>query len=206
MLGDWNAGHQNLPAAAGRIRRINSVHVSGHGRKCHRGCRKSPGRRSLRAGAGLRAPARQRSRSTIPPTPATADDIAADFASVSAQPRAFAAPHYMQFTKLDLPGDAITSLLTSRVEAFTAQLVETFPNFNDYPAEACAAIFDMAFNLGLQKLLSAFPTFTKAVRNADWATAAAQCHRLPPISDDRNNWTQAQFLQAASDAAASPGS
>lgn len=138
---------------------------------------------------------------SIPPTAATPDDIAADFASVTAQPKAFAAPHYKQFTKLDLPADTITSLLASRVQAFTKQLLVVFPNFDSYPAEACAAIFDMAFNLGIGKMTSAFPSFMKAARNADWTTAAAQCHRLPPISDDRNNWTKALFLQAASDAA-----
>ncbi|HEX4322142.1 MAG TPA: hypothetical protein VHZ52_14615 [Acidobacteriaceae bacterium] len=136
---------------------------------------------------------------SLPPAAATPDDIATDFASVTAQPKAFAAPHYKQFTKLDLPADAITSLLASRVQIFTRQLLIVFPNFNSYPAEACAAIFDMAFNLGIGKMMSAFPTFTRAVRSADWATAAAQCHRLPPISDDRNNWTKAQFQQAASD-------
>jgi GH24 family phage-related lysozyme (muramidase) len=134
---------------------------------------------------------------------ATPDDIAADFASISAQSKAFAAAHYKQFTKLDLPSDAIDALVKARIDEFTTQLLETFPDFNNYPDSACSAIFDMAFNLGIGKMTSAFPTFTRAVRNADWATAAAQCHRLPPISDERNNWTKAQFQQAASDAAGS---
>jgi len=142
-------------------------------------------------------PASPGSDPASPALPATADQIAADFASVAQQPQGLLASRYRQFTTLDLPGDAITALLASRVQGFTTQLITTFPDFNTYPAEACAAIFDMAFNLGLKKLLSTFPTFVRAVRAADWATAAAQCHRLPPISDARNNWTQAQFLSAA---------
>ena len=131
------------------------------------------------------------------PIAATPDQIAADFAKLTQQPKAMAASYYKEFTALDLPDDAIMALLTSRVQAFTIQLIATFPNFNDYPSEACAAIFDMAFNLGLRKVTTGFPTFTRAVQAADWTTAAAQCHRLPPISAARNNWTQAQLLQAA---------
>jgi GH24 family phage-related lysozyme (muramidase) len=136
------------------------------------------------------------------PIAATPDQIAADFASVTQQSKAKIASYYKQFTALDLPNDAIMTLLTSRVQSFTTQLIATFPNFNDYPSEACAAIFDMAFNLGLRKVTNNFPTFTRAVQAADWTTAAAQCHRLPPISDTRNNWTQAQFLQAANGSSA----
>jgi len=140
------------------------------------------------------------------PLAATPDQIAADFAAVAQQPEALAASHYMRFTTLNLPNDAILALLTSRVQDFTTQLIATFPNFNGYPPEACAAIFDMAFNLGLKKVANNFPAFTRAVQAADWTTAAAQCHRLPPISDDRNNWTQSQFLQAANGAPVDPQS
>lgn len=139
---------------------------------------------------------------SIPPVAATAGQIATDFNNVSAQPKGFLYTHYQQFAQLSLTDDVITSLLNAQVQAITAQLVAAFPNYNSYPAEACAAIFDMTFNLGIGKLLAAFPSCVKAIRNADWTTAAAQCHRLPPISDDRNNWTQQQFLQAANDAAA----
>jgi GH24 family phage-related lysozyme (muramidase) len=141
---------------------------------------------------------------SMPPIPATADQIAADFASVTQQTQGLLASRYRQFTTLDLPGDAIAALLASRVQGFTAQLIATFPSFNDYPSQACAAIFDMAFNLGLKKLMNTFPTFVRAVRAADWITAAAQCHRLPPISDTRNNWTQFQFLSAANGTPADP--
>jgi GH24 family phage-related lysozyme (muramidase) len=143
---------------------------------------------------------------SAPPVSATPDQIAADFAGVTQQPKALAASHYKQFTTLELPSDAILALLASRVQDFTTQLIAKFPDFNTYPAEACAAIFDMSFNLGLDGVLHGFPTFSQAVRTADWTTAAAQCHRKPPISNDRNNWTQSQFLQAANGTPVEPQS
>src|ERR1017187_236323 len=88
------------------------------------------------------------------PGPATADEIKADFDNVNKQPAGKLASYYRQFTQLDLPDSVIDSLLRSRVREFTTTLCATFPDFNSYPAEACAAIFDMAFNLGLGKLTS----------------------------------------------------
>lgn len=79
---------------------------------------------------------------------------------------------------------------------FTVSLTASFPDFNAYPAEACAALFDMAYNLGIGGLTSKFPTFCKAVKDKDWATAAQQCER-GGIGDARNAWTKAQFEKAA---------
>ena len=45
----------------------------------------------------------------------------------------------------------------------------------------------MAFNLGLAGLKK-FPTMLHAVDSGDWATAAAQCHRMG-IGDARNQYT-----------------
>ena len=135
------------------------------------------------------------------PGPATADEIKADFDNVNKQAAGRVASYYKQFTKLDLPDTVINALLTTRVQQFTTTLIATFPDYNTYSAEACAGIFDMAFNLGVGKLTSAFPTFCKAVKDKDWAVASAQCNRLPPVSDSRNSWTKAQFDKAAADAA-----
>jgi len=135
------------------------------------------------------------------PGPATADEIKADYDNVKKQSAGKLATYYKQFTKLDLPDSVIDSLLNAEVFQFTVSLTASFPDFNSYPAEACAALFDMAYNLGLGKLTSEFPTFCKAVKDKDWATAAKQCKR-GGISDDRNDWTKAQFEKVA--AAAQP--
>ena len=130
--------------------------------------------------------------------PATMDEVAADFDNVDSQIPGRIASYYKQFTKLDLPNTVIDSLLNSRVQEFTTSLCAVFPAFNSYPAEACAAIFDMAFNLGLGKLTSQFPIFCKAVKEMDWTTAALQCRRIG-INDARNDWTKLQFETAATD-------
>ncbi len=131
--------------------------------------------------------------------PATAAEIKTDFDNVNKQPAGRFASYYKQFTKLNLPEYVINELLNSRVQNFIVTLSATFPDFNSYPEEACAAIFDMAYNLGLGKLTSQFPSFCAAVKAKDWATAAAQCNRLG-IPDSRNAWTKSQLEKAAADA------
>jgi len=135
------------------------------------------------------------------PGPATPDEIKADFDNVSRQTAGKLAAYYKQFTKLDLPQSVIDSTVNAEITQFTLSLTARFPGFPLYPAEACAALFDMAYNLGLGKLTSLFPTFCKAVQGKDWAAAAKECER-GGIPDDRNDWTRAQFEKAA--AAARP--
>jgi len=127
---------------------------------------------------------------------ATPDQIATDFHNVAAQPKGQDFRYYEKFTALTLPEAAIQALLLRRVQEFHAQLTEAFPDYDAYPAEACAAIFDMAFNVGFEGLLVKFPRCTQAVREGDWAAAAAQCNR-EGIRPYRNAWTVAQFQQAA---------
>jgi hypothetical protein len=128
---------------------------------------------------------------------AAADDIQQDFDNVKEQLPGRLVSFYKDFTRLDLPDSVIDSLLNSRVVEFTTGIRAAFPDYDSYPDEACAAIFDMAFNLGLGKLTSEFPHFCRAVKATDWATAAMQCKRNG-IGASRNDWTQAQFQAAAS--------
>jgi GH24 family phage-related lysozyme (muramidase) len=136
--------------------------------------------------------------------PATPDEIKADFDSVNSQPSGKLASYYKQFTKLDLPDSVISTLLNADVQSFLSSVIASFPDFNAYPAEACAAIFDMAYNLGAGKLVSDFPTFCKAVKAKDWATAAKECQR-GGIGDSRNAWTKAQLETADADSKAAQG-
>ena len=128
--------------------------------------------------------------------PATAAEILADFNNVARQPQGQTAGFYRQFTKLDLPDAAIDSLLDTRVTEFCVGLTAAFPGFPQYPDEVSAALFDMAFNLGLTKLTGEFPKFCAAVKRRDWVTASAQCRRNG-IQESRNTWTKAQFDKAA---------
>ena len=59
----------------------------------------------------------------------------------------------------------------------------------------------MAYNLGVEKLTSEFPNFSKALKARDLAAAASHCQRRG-IGDACNNWTKAQVENAAADAKA----
>jgi lysozyme len=89
----------------------------------------------------------------------------------------------------------IDALLAADIASFEGQLAAELPNWNSYPEPAQEALFDMAFNLGLNGLKK-FPSMLAAVDAGEWETAAAECHRRG-INEDRNQQTAALFRQAA---------
>ena len=105
------------------------------------------------------------------------NQIASDFSALIGKPDGQPSGYYRGFTSVRLTNEAIQSLLSSRVTGFLNDLTAAFPDYDSYPAPACAAIFDMAFNLGLEGLTGKFPHFCAAVKAQDWTTAAAQCQR-----------------------------
>jgi GH24 family phage-related lysozyme (muramidase) len=127
---------------------------------------------------------------------ATADEIAADFNTVSAQAAGRLAATYKKYTSLDLPDEAIGDLLKIVVEGFENDLEQSYAGYDNYPLSAKRALLDMIYNLGLDGLLK-FKKMKASVEAGDWTTAAAQCHRNGP-SEARNNWTRDLFLDAAS--------
>ena len=131
-----------------------------------------------------------------PTTPATAEQIADDFNALSGKPKGQLPGYYRSLTAVRLPDSAIQDLLSQRVTDFLTGLTTAFPDYDSYPAPACAALFDMSFNLGLKGLTGGFPHFCAAAKAKDWVTAAAQCQR-GGIGAARNNWTNAQLLQAS---------
>lgn len=111
----------------------------------------------------------------------------------------YAAGWYEDKTNLFLKADDINALYQKKTKEFIKQLCQVFPDFENYPDEACLALLDMIYNLGLVGLLKKFPEMVKAIRNSDtpdWVKAAEQCHRAPPISEERNKETQELFEQA----------
>jgi lysozyme len=127
--------------------------------------------------------------------PAAGDEIQADYASVAAAQKGLVAKAYAPLTQSRMADADIDALISSDVTSFEAKLAARLPNWNAYPAPAQAALFDMGFNLGPEGLMK-FHQLLAAVDAGDWATAAAQCHRMG-IGDDRNQQTAALFLQAA---------
>ena len=127
--------------------------------------------------------------------PATSDEILADYASVNAAEKGHAAPSYEHLTQCRMANSDIDALLAADIASFEAQLAAELPNWNTYPEPAQEALFDMAFNLGLNGLKK-FPSMLAAVDAGQWEAAASECHRKG-INEDRNQQTASLFRQAA---------
>ncbi len=121
-------------------------------------------------------------------------EVRADYARIAATQKGLAAPAYAPLTTCRMSDAAIDALVAGDVTAFTAKLAARLPNWSRYPDCVQAALFDMAFNLGIDGLLK-FHKMLAACDAADWKTAAAESHR-EGIGDDRNNQTAAIILQA----------
>lgn len=128
---------------------------------------------------------------------ATDNEIITDFESVSDQEKEKLATSYKQFTKLDLPDNAIDELLDKRIANFESGLQRDFPDYDEYPEEVKLGLMDMAFNLGNSGLVNKFPTFTRAAREHDWEGCANECHRKD-IADSRNQEVADLFSSATS--------
>ena len=126
---------------------------------------------------------------------ATPAEIAADYASVAAAHKGLVAGAYASLTQCRMADADIDALVSADVTRFETSLAAVLPNWNRYPGPAQAALFDMAFNLGIAGL-KRFPHMLAAVDAGQWSVAAAQCHRQG-ISETRNQQTAALFLQAA---------
>lgn len=127
---------------------------------------------------------------------ATAEQIAADYASVSLQPKGMLAARYQAFTALDMTPAAIDDLLSADVAVVEAGVRSRFAGYDGYPEPAQDALLDMAFNLGVAGLADHYPHLKAAAEAGDWTTCAAQCHRNG-IGDERNAATKALFESAA---------
>ena len=142
---------------------------------------------------------------------ALAKEIETDFNEVKKQVSNKIASSYKKHTKLDLPDEAIYSLLKTVVDGFDKNLENYYKGFKTYPSSAKRALLDMIYNLGFgsaaieagkstkehkAKGLHLFTTLKEAVEVGDWEMASKNCHRVGP-AEARNNWTRDLFLEAA---------
>jgi GH24 family phage-related lysozyme (muramidase) len=128
-------------------------------------------------------------------SPATDDQIAADYAAVDAAPIGHVASAYAHLTQCRMADSDIDALIQADLTRFESQLAAALPNWNTYPEPVQEALFDMGFNLGIGGLLH-FPSMLAAVNAGQWNVAASECHRRG-ISEARNQQTAALFMQAA---------
>jgi len=129
-------------------------------------------------------------------SPATPQEIAAEFARVDAMTMGRASSFYKTSTSLELTQQTIDAKLSSVLEGFEADLKSEFPHYDTLPDSVKMALLDMIYNLGPAGLFKGFPHLVAAVQTGAWAQAAEHCMRRGP-SAARNAWTQQQFLGAA---------
>src|ERR1035441_7242603 len=117
-----------------------------------------------------------------------------DYGIVASQPPGYLADWYQQFTTCRLNDFFLHELLERDIDRQVKILRGQFPRFKEYPEKAQEALSEMAFNLG-GNFPKKWPRFSQAVRNQDWAQAAAECHR-EGVSGQRNKETAKLFLSA----------
>lgn len=141
---------------------------------------------------------------------ASAEEIAADWARVTAMPGSCVCTHYKCATGLTLAPETVDAMTQAKVQGFDDQLRQMLPGYDGFPDAAKIALLDMAWNLGIGRPmqngqratgLHAYTHLLASVNATppDWMAAAAQCARnsSDPAFERRNAWTAGQFKLAA---------
>lgn len=132
---------------------------------------------------------------------ATPQEIKDEFAVIHGKEKGKVASFYKQFTTLHLTDATIEALLTENLEGVVNGLSGKLPDYGSYPVKVQEALVDMAFNLGLNGLMTKFPKFVGHIKKRDWKAAAGESKR-EGISDTRNAEIKTLLTDAA--AAATP--
>jgi hypothetical protein len=111
-------------------------------------------------------------------TPASEDDITADWNAVKSDPN-LAKRGYKAcdpLTRLMLTDDAIDELVASKAAEFEGTLKQTseFSGYDEWPADAQLGLLSMAWAMG-PAFGPGWPAFRTACGEGDWDTAAANC-------------------------------
>lgn len=130
-------------------------------------------------------------------TPASDDEIKADYESVKKQPENRIASFYKNHVELTLSDDEIDAITDKHIDTFENELIRLYPDFPKYPTEVRLALFDLIFNVGMTNLNNKWPSLNKAVKANDWVTAAKESRRKAPISAERNQYVRELFEKAA---------
>jgi GH24 family phage-related lysozyme (muramidase) len=129
-------------------------------------------------------------------------DLADDFHAVLKAPPGNA-QSFAKVAKIRITQGAITSLFNTDVPTKLREITATrqFSEYSKYPPEAKLGLLDMAYTLGVTKILKpatdrGYPKFTAAVQHRDWAVAAQESDR-PDVNVHRNKQVFDWFQQAA---------
>lgn len=127
-------------------------------------------------------------------TPAQARDA---WAAVKRMQPGLRARSYEVASPLRLTEEAVDQLVARRLnDEFVPGLRRLWPSFDAFPVQAKSALVDMAYNCGLSGLAK-FTHLGADVQRQDWVAASSSCHRMS-ARPERNDWTAAQFMYAAS--------
>lgn len=125
--------------------------------------------------------------------PATAAEKQAEWRAIKKLPGGHLAAWYRPYTTLDLTDEAIGWLLDQKLEEFDKALAKQFDL--NVPDEAHLGILDMAYSMGISRLLKEFPLFCAAFRRRDWPACAAESERKG-VSKERNRTLAGLFRSA----------
>lgn len=128
--------------------------------------------------------------------PASMLDIKMDYLSVSKAPVGlFPVTKYAQYTKLDANSFALSHELNKRIQRAKQDAKRYYPKFASLPRTVQYALIDMAFNLGLPRLLK-YRKMKVALLQQDWQKAASESYRHG-VQASRNNAIASWIRQAA---------
>lgn len=110
------------------------------------------------------------------------------------------ATYYARETNLLISKESSNQLCQGRLDnEFVAGLINEFGQdaWNNMPTRVQYAMVDIVYNVGVSKFRNGWPNFRAAIRNQDWATAAAESNRKAPVSDARNAYVRGLLETAA---------
>lgn len=130
---------------------------------------------------------------------ATQSQIVTEWNRLRAMPPGKAAKFYFSPNGLTLRQPDIDALTFRVINACIADLRVDFPGFAAFPDSAKLGLLDMRYNLGNARLKGTYPNLDACVNRRDWKGAAKECGRntADEAFASRNEWTKAQFLNAA---------
>ncbi len=123
-------------------------------------------------------------------------EIFADWDAVKQKQAGHTAEYYGVFCKTYLAEEDINALFEKRLGDGIHQINSELIDLRTLPDDAQVVVVDMAFNLGTYGLLT-FHNFLNALKQKppDFHRASLECHRLPPVPKERNDWAR-QTLEA----------
>jgi len=128
---------------------------------------------------------------------ATPAEIKVDYDAVMKQPSNRLASFYKRFTSLKMKRTDADILTNKHIDSFYKELKIIYLDYDKFPSEAKLALMDLIFNVGMTNLKNMWPTMNGAIKAKDWAKAAANSNRKPPVSVARNKYVKDLFIKAS---------